>query len=63
MSACILHNLCVISEDNVDDYIQENNDNIGDVPVMAIPDINHANGIGRRQAIVNHLANLYGYEM
>ena len=56
MSACILHNLCVLADDDVGVYIRESpiEDENHYPPVL----LNRQGGIEKRDALVHHLNNL-----
>lgn len=58
VAACIMHNLCVLSEDDIARYLQDgdeqNNAVVNNYPVLFQPSVP---GVEKRNAIVNHLQN------
>ena len=57
LAGCILHNLCIKSNEEIDEFIENNNHDNRDNHPNNYPNIyrNDINGIQRRDQLVNHL--------
>lgn len=55
ISACVLHNLCILSDDEIEDYIELAADYNVQPNVRPGVYANEADGIAKRNALVNYL--------